>query len=224
MAIGSAHLLGYKLAQNFDMPYLAPNISEFWRRWHISLSSWLRDYLFIPLGGSRCSRGRTCLNLLVTMTLGGLWHGANWPFVIFGVLQGCLLSAQRCFRDFCAPRPRLRAVLATAPGTALRVALTFFAFCLTLAVFRSPTLADGVRLIRHLFDSHRGLGPALPIINLWVTIAVVVVCHAVASLRLWPRWSARVPAPVLGAGYAVAATLALVLVPELGKSFIYFQF
>ncbi len=224
MAIGSAHLLGYKLARNFDLPYLAPNIAEFWRRWHISLSSWLRDYLFIPLGGSRGSRGRTCLNLLVTMTLGGLWHGANWPFVVFGVLQGCLLSAHRCFRDFCAARPRLRATLTTAPGTALRVALTFFVFCLTLAVFRAPTLADGGRLLHHLFVHHKAAGPALPPGNLWVTLALVAACHAVAARRLWPRWAARLPAPVLGAGYATAATLALLLVPELGKSFIYFQF
>ena len=77
MALGTAHMLGYKLALNFDMPYLSANVSEFWRRWHISLSSWLRDYLFIPLGGSRGGPWRTGRNLLITMTLGGLWHGAS---------------------------------------------------------------------------------------------------------------------------------------------------
>jgi alginate O-acetyltransferase complex protein AlgI len=224
MAIGSAHLLGYKLAKNFDLPYLAPNIAEFWRRWHISLSSWLRDYLFIPLGGSRGSRGRTCLNLLVTMTLGGLWHGANWPFVVFGVLQGGLLSGHRCFRDFCATRPRLRAALATAPGTALRVALTFLVFCLTLAVFRAPTLADGGRLLHNLFVRHKGLGPPLPLVNLWVPLALVAACHVVGARRLWPRWAARLPAPLLGVGYGTVMTLALLLVPDLGRAFIYFQF
>ena len=82
MALGSAHLLGYKLAQNFNMPYLAANIAEFWRRWHISLSTWLRDYLFIPLGGSRGGSGDV-RNLMITMTLGGLWHGASWTFILF---------------------------------------------------------------------------------------------------------------------------------------------
>src|ERR1019366_2012040 len=80
MALGAAHMLGYKLAPNFNMPYLAVNISEFWRRWHISLSTWLRDYLFIPLGGSRAGEWQTARNLMITMRLGGLWHGASWNF------------------------------------------------------------------------------------------------------------------------------------------------
>jgi alginate O-acetyltransferase complex protein AlgI len=98
MAIGSAHMLGYKLAQNFNMPYLARNISEFWRRWHISLSTWLRDYLFIPLGGSRAGGWLTSRNLLITMTLGGLWHGASWTFVIWGAVHGLLLVGHRLIR------------------------------------------------------------------------------------------------------------------------------
>src|SRR5437763_13647772 len=104
MAIGLAHTLGFKLAPNFNMPYLATNVQEFWHRWHISLSSWLRDYLFIPLGGSRGSNRQTNRNLLLTMTLGGLWHGANWTFVIWGLLHGLLLIVHRSFRSFCKPR------------------------------------------------------------------------------------------------------------------------
>src|SRR5205823_8430177 len=107
MALGTAHLLGYKLAKNFDMPYLAVNVSEFWRRWHISLSSWLRDYLFIPLGGSRGTERQTCRNLLVTMALGGLWHGANWTFVVWGILHGLLLIVHRTFQGICRQHPRL---------------------------------------------------------------------------------------------------------------------
>ena len=88
MALGSAHLLGYELTLNFNMPYLRRHRREFWRRWHISLSTWLRDYLFIPLGGSRGGRWQTYRNLMITMPLGGLWHGAGWTFVVWGVLHG----------------------------------------------------------------------------------------------------------------------------------------
>src|SRR5262249_37582369 len=92
MALGSAHLFGYKLVINFRMPFLSANISEFWRRWHISLSSWLRDYLFIPLGGSRHGFWNTIRNLLITMTLAGLWHGGDWQIVVLGVVQGGMLA------------------------------------------------------------------------------------------------------------------------------------
>src|SRR5438876_774118 len=120
MALGSAHMLGYKLAVNFNMPYLARNVSEFWRRWHISLSSWLRDYLFIPLGGSRGTAWRTNGNLLATMTLGGLWHGASWTFVVWGILHGVFLIIHRGFQAICKDRPLLDRVLQTPPGTAFR--------------------------------------------------------------------------------------------------------
>ncbi len=119
MAIGTAHLFGYRLALNFNMPYLAANVSEFWRRWHISLSSWLRDYLFIPLGGSRGGRWLTCRNLLLTMTLGGLWHGASWTFVLWGLLHGLLLIGHRLFQQFSSARPALQQRAANAPGHGL---------------------------------------------------------------------------------------------------------
>src|SRR5262249_18092066 len=135
MAIGSAHMLGYKLAPNFNMPYLSANVSEFWRRWHISLSGWLRDYLFIPLGGSRGGFWRTSANLLVTMTLGGLWHGLSWMYVAWGVLHGLSLIVHRGFRDFCRQRPRLDRLLQSAPGTGLRVALTFECVCVGWVLF-----------------------------------------------------------------------------------------
>jgi alginate O-acetyltransferase complex protein AlgI len=105
MALGCAHMLGYKLTINFRMPYLSLNVSEFWRRWHISLSTWLRDYLFIPLGGSRGSGWKTARNLMITMLLGGLWHGANWTFLIWGGLHGAMLVTHRLFRNWCEDRP-----------------------------------------------------------------------------------------------------------------------
>src|ERR1051325_3560481 len=113
MAIGSAHLFGYKLAPNFNMPYLAPNIAALWNRWHMSLSNWLRDYLYIPLGGSRGGRWRTCRNLFITMTIAGLWHGSAWHFVLFGTANGCLLIGHRWYRDLGGNNPRWQKVLQT---------------------------------------------------------------------------------------------------------------
>jgi alginate O-acetyltransferase complex protein AlgI len=224
MALGTAHMLGYKLAQNFNMPYLSANFSEFWRRWHISLSSWLRDYLFIPLGGSRGPRWRTCLNLMLTMTLGGLWHGASWTFVIWGILHGGLLVVHRYFRDFCAGKPRLDRLLQTWPGTALRVAVTFLGVAMCWVFFRATTFTAAAAVLRHLLIPHRGLNAPLHNANLWLTVAVVVLCHAFGHTGWWRKLVVRMPPPVLGFGYAVVLTLALVLAPDSGKAFIYFQF
>src|SRR5262249_50270896 len=170
MALGCAHLLGYRLAQNFNMPYLSANIAEFWRRWHISLSSWLRDYLFIPLGGSRGTTVQTYRNLLLTMALGGLWHGASWTFVLWGVLHGMLLVLHRLFQAFCAPRPRLARLLGSPLGTAGRVGLTFLCICVGWVFFRATTFPAAVALLRRLAVPHTGLPAPLPEWGLWATI------------------------------------------------------
>src|SRR5262249_10424939 len=98
MAVGLAHTLGFKLPANFRMPYLARDISEFWRRWHLTLSTWLRDYLYIPLGGNRRGEGATYRNLILTMFLGGLWHGAAWTFAVWGLYHGLLLALHKAIR------------------------------------------------------------------------------------------------------------------------------
>jgi alginate O-acetyltransferase complex protein AlgI len=230
MALGAAHLLGYKLAQNFNLPYLSLNPSDFWRRWHISLSSWLRDYLFIPLGGSRGSdrpgycRWLTQRNLLITMTLGGLWHGASWTFVVWGLLHGLLLIVHRSFRAFAEARPWLSKVLRTPPGTLVRVGTTFLCVCVGWIFFRATTFAIALTMIGRLFAHHAGQGAPMPVVTFWVLIAVVVISHLLALGTLWNRLSVRLPAPLLGAGYAAVLTLALVLAPSSGKAFIYFQF
>jgi alginate O-acetyltransferase complex protein AlgI len=223
MALGSAHMLGYKLVQNFDMPYLSANIAEFWRRWHMSLSTWLRDYLFFPLGGSRGSHWKTGRNLLITMTLCGLWHGANWPMVTFGFLQGWCLIVHRHFRLFCEGRPRLAGPLQSPPGTALRVAFTFLVFVATLTVFRAPSLTAGLTMLHHMAVRHEGQRPPLEPRGLWYTVAVVALCHALAYRGLWKKLVDPLPSPVRGFGYAAVLTLALVLTPD-GKAFIYFVF
>jgi alginate O-acetyltransferase complex protein AlgI len=224
LALGSAHLLGYRLAENFNMPYLSANIAEFWRRWHISLSTWLRDYLFIPLGGSRGGEWRTAVNLFLTMTLGGLWHGANWNFVVWGMYNGLLLIGHRGFRGFAEKRPVLDAALRTAPGTALRLAVTFGAVCAGFVIFRTLSLGGTAAAFARLFTFAPGKGSPLPGLSLWTLLAVMAVAHAVGTTGGWRSWTARVPGPALACGYVIAVNLALVLAPDAGMTFIYFQF
>jgi alginate O-acetyltransferase complex protein AlgI len=224
MALGSAHLLGYKLAPNFRMPYLAANVGEFWRRWHISLSTWLRDYLFIPLGGSRGGGWRTARNLLVTMTLGGLWHGASWTFIAWGFLHGFLLVLHRGFRSFASSTSSLDRLLKSSAGTALRVGLTFATVALLWVFFRSPSFAGASAMLRRLVSPTDGLPTPLPTGAFWTLVAIVAAAHALGSRPGWRAISTRLPAPALGLGYAAALTLALLLAPDAGSAFIYFQF
>jgi alginate O-acetyltransferase complex protein AlgI len=225
MAIGTAHLLGFRLAQNFNLPYLAANVSDFWRRWHISLSSWLRDYLFIPLGGSRLGRWRTCLNLMIVMTLGGLWHGANWTFVAWGVLHGLYLVVHKLFADACSTRPRVQWLLQTWPGTAARVALTLSCVTAGWVFFRAQTFEGAALFFRGLVVANP-LGRSEPMAawGVGVVVAVVVLCHALGRNNLWLRIADRLPAPVVGMAYALILTMCLVLAPPTGQPFIYFQF
>lgn len=147
IAIGLAKAAGYELPQNFNAPYLAESLTEFWRRWHISLSTWLRDYLYIPLGGGRSGRWRTDVNLMATMLLGGLWHGASWNFVIWGGAHGAGLVVEKrlmnLFPAFYASRhPLLRLA---------RAALTFHLVCLAWIFFRAPNFEVARTVLRALF-------------------------------------------------------------------------
>ena len=142
MAIGLGLMLGFVFSKNFDSPYLAQSITEFWRRWHISLSTWLRDYLYIPLGGSHRGRGRTYLNLALVMLLGGLWHGAAWNFVIWGGLHGLLLAGER-LRGKTAPYRWL--------PRAGRRAVTFVLVLITWVFFRADDLPGALLYLRSMF-------------------------------------------------------------------------
>jgi alginate O-acetyltransferase complex protein AlgI len=224
MALGLAHLFGYHLAQNFDMPFLSANIAEFWRRWHMTLSGWLRDYVFFPLGGSRGSRWQTYRNLLVTMTLCGLWHGARWNYVLFGAAMGMLLIVHRAFRPWCQHHAILDASLRSAPGTAVRVATTFASFCLTLAIFRTQTVAAAGQAVWRMLVPTSGAGLTMQPHGLYITFAFVALCHALAYRDRWLRLWERVPLPLRGLGFGTALTLALLLPPGASKAFIYFQF
>lgn len=146
MAQGSALVLGYTLPENFNAPYFAKNMSEFWQRWHMSLSRWLRDYLYIPLGGNRHGKFNTYRNLFITMGLGGLWHGASWNFVVWGLLNGLFLCVYKTAAYF-----KLTRFL---PNT-LAILITFHAVCLTRVFFRAPSLQEAIHFLEALLSPWR---------------------------------------------------------------------
>jgi alginate O-acetyltransferase complex protein AlgI len=226
MALGLAHLLGYKLTRNFDTPYAATSIADYWRRNHISLSTWLRDYLFIPLGGSRGGAWHTFRNLMLTMTLGGLWHGASWNFALWGALHGVLLSANRAVRSCCAGRPRLDALLQTTPGTTLRRAVTLLCLVQGFVLFRAVGLGTATTMLSRLWVPAAGLTVSHPLGPgfLWWILAGAVLFHVAGYRRWWQTLRRRLPAPVFGCGCALALVLCMALAPMEVRPFIYFQF
>lgn len=224
MAIGLGHFFDYRLPKNFRMPYLAPNITELWRRWHISLTSWLRDYVFIPLNRGVRSRPRIALNVVITMTLCGLWHGAKWTFVIFGMAHGCWLVLHHMFGNFCRRRGSLRAFLLTGPGTVLRVALTFGVFALTGVLFRSTDFQIAGVVFSRLFDLVDGKGASQSVVIFWSLMALVLSAHLLVRFGIWQQIRRRSPDYMYGIGFGLAYCLMLVFAPDPGKAFIYFQF
>jgi alginate O-acetyltransferase complex protein AlgI len=215
MALGAAHALGFKLPRNFNRPYLATSIADFWRRWHISLSSWLRDYLYIPLGGNRGGRWATYRNLLLTMLLGGFWHGANWTFAVWGLYHGLLLSLERA----------VRFPLSGKLGRGVATAGTFLAVVIGWVVFRAQTFAAvRVMLAGMLWPtSGRHLGHTTTALAL-ACMAATLAGHLSGEWVPWQRVQRRLPAPVLGGAMVALLLLVQLLMPATGKAFIYFRF
>jgi D-alanyl-lipoteichoic acid acyltransferase DltB (MBOAT superfamily) len=215
MAIGLALLLGYQLPQNFNRPYLALSLRDFWRRWHMTLSRWLRDYLYIPLGGNRGGRLKTYRNLMLTMLLGGLWHGAAWTFVLWGGIHGTALSVERFARE------RFSGFRLPAWAAWL---VTFHVVCVAWVFFRSPDLATAFDVLGGL-----GLSGPSPLVTLPLVFLVVA---AVAIQALPPGWWREAEAwlvarPVAVQGLAVGAVIvaADAAVGQQGVApFIYYQF
>jgi alginate O-acetyltransferase complex protein AlgI len=152
MAVGLGYLFGIRIPQNFNSPYKACDISEFWRRWHISLSTWLRDYLYISLGGNRSSIWRTRTNLMITMLLGGLWHGANWTFLAWGALHGMYLVIHQTWKTFSKFR---------LPNFAAQI-LTFISVVIGWVYFRSPTIGDAHLILQKMFFWQTATGGRAP--------------------------------------------------------------
>lgn len=216
IARGSARLLGFELMVNFDAPYRSPNPTVFWRRWHISLSTWLRDYLYVPLGGNRRGMGRQLVNLLLVMLIGGLWHGASWTFVVWGGIHGLLLVGHRLWM-LRRPQPPARW------SHPLRVLLMFHAALVAWVFFRAPSFTAASDLFAALANPLQGLeaGP----------VALLVAAAAASTLldRLVVAGGDEAHlvrlAPV-GQGLALGAALVALVVYAGGTPvpFIYFQF
>jgi alginate O-acetyltransferase complex protein AlgI len=219
MAIGLALMMGFVLIQNFDSPYKADSITDFWRRWHISLSTWLRDYLYIPLGGNRKGEGRTYVNLMTVMLLGGLWHGASWNFVIWGAIHGGMLAFERAQGK--------HSVYRRLPRTA-RVLVTFLVVCLSWVFFRAKTLGQA----RTYFASLFGAAP-LTAASEAVAGPLYTTYHAtmlgLAALVVWGlpntwQFTARLTVPRAVGGLALLALSILIMWTQTTNPFLYFQF
>ncbi|MEM8924520.1 MAG: MBOAT family protein [Actinomycetota bacterium] len=219
IAIGCALLLGFRFPANFDAPYRALSLRDFWRRWHISLSSWLRDYLYIPLGGDRRGRLLTGRNLAITMVLGGLWHGAAWTFVAWGAMHAALLAGERIMSHLWRP--------IGFPERAVRASqwfVTFHLVCASWVFFRADTIGQAVDVFGRLID---GTGAPSTI-----TVTIVAVIALSLAAQFVPReTSARWQMAFNGVNPAlqvVIGALALTTIDSLGPEgvapFIYFQF
>ena len=232
IAIGSARMLGIKLMTNFDRPYFSRSIKEFWRRWHISLSTWFKDYLYIPLGGSRVSEGRWIFNIMTTFTVSGLWHGANMTFVIWGALHGAFQVIGRFKRKLISEH---NGVISKFFGIVITYALVVFAWIF----FRANTVGDAFYIVSHLgSDIMRitdiayvyetvlswGLG-LFPFAVVLAAIAVLFVTELVSSKENIVKILDRKPFILRFAFYAM---LAVFLIGagryDNGSAFIYFQF
>ena len=219
-AIGAAMCLGFAMPDNFRFPYAAIGFSDFWRRWHITLSAWLRDYLYIPLGGNRHGAARTYLALMATMLLGGLWHGASWTFVVWGGLHGLYLAIERVLRDrFKTYRPGPVALL-------LIGLLTYASINITWVFFRAKSFERAWVMLTGMFGGNAAAKPILGTVHLVAVtfiVGAIVLTHWLMRERTLESTLARVPAVLLASVWGLMA-FAIVIAQGAGNAFIYFQF
>ena len=177
MAVGVAKILGFDFPRNFNLPYIAHNVTELWKRWHMTLSSWLMEYLYIPLGGSRKGKIRTYINLILTMVIGGIWHGANWTYVIWGLLHGVALAIHKLWMTITKSREKAHHWI----GTAISIVLTFLFTTFCWIFFRSDSIASAWTYISGMFSFRGGLEQ--PYLWLFVDIVLVGGCTVAAVIR-----------------------------------------
>jgi len=230
IAIGTARLFGIDLMRNFAYPFFSQSQREFWRRWHISLMSWLRDYLYVPLGGSKSGRWSTARNVILTFTLAGLWHGAAWHFVIWGMLCGVLVSLETTFggRNRVPGPDDVPWVAATIPPplVILRMVRTFLVFTVSICIFRAESLADAALILTRIV-----LGLGSPRVQ-WTEESVAAVGLIVALVIVeWcgrryphPLQIGRLPRPLRWAFYTIAIWVAVYFMAPDPLAFVYFQF
>jgi alginate O-acetyltransferase complex protein AlgI len=219
MAIGLGLMFGFVFAKNFDSPYLSQSITEFWHRWHISLSTWLRDYLYLPLGGNRKGPRRTYVNLFLVMLLGGLWHGAAWNFVIWGAVHGALLAAERA---------RGKSPLYAWLPSSARVMVTFAIVLVTWVFFRAPDLPSAFRYLGTMAGTRAADGGA-PLLSGIIYQPYYVGTFMLAALITWtcPQtwdWTRVLTAPKAVAAALLFVLAAMVLTTQAYNPFIYFIF
>lgn len=215
IAIGSARLIGINLPDNFNHPYLSCSIRDFWRRWHITLSSWLRDYLYISLGGNRYSTTRTYINLMITMLLGGLWHGAGWNWVVWGGLQGIMLSLER------ATGLESTAHLSK-PQKWIRWFITFHLICLSWVFFRSDSLQEAILILQRFLNADEGWIPidVRPLFYL----GLLLLAERGDWRTQWTNWIERQPIATKWVTYTSVVILVFTFAGASNSEFIYFQF
>ncbi len=222
MAIGVARLFGFATPENFQYPYIAGSVTDFWRRWHISLSSWFRDYLYIPLGGNRKGKLRTALNKAVVFTLCGLWHGANWTFVVWGLWHG-LLSALESWKSVCPKRMA---------GKVLAHIYTLLAVCLSFVLFRADSLGQGFGMLGAMFTGFALTDANTVLLRSLLSGESITVLALGALLCLpWVQWlkkRERLYAALDTWSYPVCLVLFVLSLLKLAAGgfapFIYFQF
>ena len=217
IARGSAKALGFNLMRNFAQPYFATNPRDFWRRWHISLSSWLRDYLYISLGGSRNGRLKTHLNLFATMLLGGLWHGAAWNFVLWGAYQGGILSAHRLLPTWtCKRLVGLRRLIG--------IVIFFQITCVGWLIFRSESFGHFAGLASRIFTGESGVSFPSPPFPSYVAIVAVLIWDLLSERAGRGHFYAHWPLAIRSCLYACLIYLLAFGGTAPSNSFIYFQF
>lgn len=219
-AIGAALCLGFAMPDNFRFPYAAVGFSDFWRRWHITLSSWLRDYLYIPLGGNRHGPARTYLALMGTMLLGGLWHGASWTFVVWGGLHGIYLAAERMLRRrFSSYRPGPLAMLALG-------LLTFALVNLAWVFFRAGSFGSAWQMLTGMLGLNSAAVPILPtmaLVTVPLIVGGIVAAHWGMRKQTLEAAIARAHPALLVALWGLMA-FTIIIAQGAGSAFIYFQF
>lgn len=232
IAIGSSILLGLNLPQNFDFPYFSTSIADFWRRWHITLGNWLRNYLYFPLGGSRRGLARTCLNLAIVMLIAGIWHGAAWGFIVWGGLHGLALVAHRLTESLSQRSAQLKSWWQSIPGTLLAWLLTQFMVFTSWIFFRLPNLQDSIWVVQHLFGHKAdeqfaqkvyietiGVEPfqmTVLLLGIVAAMGIIFAVHRTLKLQLnWPLKIMLVPVSL----YAV-----WLFAPKEALPYIYFDF
>lgn len=234
IAIGVALMMGFVFPTNFRFPYFANSFSDFWRRWHITLSAWLRDYVYIPLGGSRGSRLSTARNLMITMLLGGLWHGANWTFVLWGAIHGVLLVLQRIWNGW-SPASQGTGVESNAgSGTlhritaeATKMVSVFTCVCLAWVIFRSNDFTQAISVLKPLLGcdgfSPSSLHDRIPLIKSCLLVSIFVSGELLVFFGVWHWVVSRCRAAELF-GYAGLLWMISLFGSFESQSFIYFQF